>query len=137
MTRAACDSAGSWSAYDTFFGGGLISSAVKHSRLDDAAQAAAHADRCLAVLRTELADVPDGPLTAELEVSGLTRFVDVWFDNFLTDFAVGRRIKQARQNAARSMQFVAGLRGALDERDDYAWARLAEIATERHTLLTG
>jgi hypothetical protein len=62
---------------------------MKHSRLDEAAQAAAYADRCLAVLRTELADVPGLSLTApQLAVDGLTRFVDVWFDNIFTDLAV-------------------------------------------------
>ena len=61
QVRSRLGSASAWSAYDTFFGGGAIASAVKHSRLDDAADAAARADQCLAVLRTELADVGEAP----------------------------------------------------------------------------
>jgi hypothetical protein len=58
--RASLDSASGWSTYDPFLGGGAISSAIKHSRLDEAARQAAYADRCLLALRTELADVGSG-----------------------------------------------------------------------------
>ncbi|MPZ28623.1 MAG: hypothetical protein GEV12_20035 [Micromonosporaceae bacterium] len=131
------DSASGWSTYDTFLGGGVISSAVKHSRLDDAAAAAGQADRCLAVLRTELADVGGVALTApQLAVDGTTRFVDVWFDNFFTDLTVRDRIKRAQQNVARSVQLVDGVRARLRQRAERAGDRLAAIGQERHDLLT-
>jgi hypothetical protein len=137
QVRDKLGSASDWSAFDTFFGGGAISSAVKHSRLDDAAQAAAYADRCLAVLRTELADLQGVTLTAtQLAVDGLTRFVDVWFDNIFTDLAVRDRIKQAEQNVARSIQLVSQVQGRLRQRAAHARARLATIEIERHDLLT-
>lgn len=41
-------SASNWSNYDTFFGGGTVSSWIKHSRLDEAAEEAAHTDNRLA-----------------------------------------------------------------------------------------
>jgi hypothetical protein len=130
-------SASGWSTYDTFFGGGALGSAIKHSRLDEAAQAAAHADGCFAVLRTELADVHNVALTApNLAVDRLTRFVDVWFDNIFTDLAVRDRIKQAEQNVARSMQLVREVQGRLEQRAAQARARLATIETERLDLLT-
>jgi hypothetical protein len=93
--------ASAWSTYDTFLGGGVISSAIKHSRLDEAARAAAYADQRLAVLRTELADVPGtGTTGPQLAVDGLTRFADVWLDNIFTDLAVRSRIKRAQDNVA-------------------------------------
>jgi hypothetical protein len=137
QVREKLGSASGWSTYDTFFGGGLISSAIKHSRLDEAAQAAARADRCLAVLRTELADVGDMDLTvSNLAVDGLTRFVDVWLDNIFTDLAVREQIKQAEQNVARAMRLVHEVQRRLDQRAAQAHARLATIETERHDLLT-
>jgi len=135
--RDKLGSASGWSTYDTFFGGGALGSAIKHSRLDEAAQAAAHADRCLVVLRAELADVHGVALTApSLAVDGLTRFVDVWFDNIFTDLAVRDRIKQAEQNVARSIQLVRDAQGRLDQRAAQTRARLATIETERLELLT-
>jgi hypothetical protein len=79
---------------------GAISSTFKHNRLDQAAEAAAQADRCLAVLRTELADVGETAATRYVSVEGLTRFVDVWFDNIFTDLAVRDHIKQAQGNGS-------------------------------------
>jgi hypothetical protein len=125
-------SASGWSTYDTFIGGGAISSAVKHSRLD----AAARADQCLAVLRTELADLDlVGPTAPRLAIDGLTRFVDVWFDNVFTDFAVRDRIKQAQQNVVRSTRLVSTVHGQLQRRAADAQARLAAIESERRALL--
>jgi len=40
--------------FDTFFGGGILATVMENSRLDEAAAAAAGADRRIAVLRTEL-----------------------------------------------------------------------------------
>jgi hypothetical protein len=130
-------SASGWSAYDTWFGGGMIASSIKHERMDAAAQAAAAADQRLAVLRTELADVGDPGLTApQLAVSGGTRFVDVWFDNFFTDIAVGDRIRQAQRQVAESVEAVDRLRARLTSRASTTQARLNAIEAERDSLLT-
>jgi hypothetical protein len=129
------DAAGNWSTYDTFFGGGIIASSLKHSRLDDAARAAAQADRCLAVLRTELADVGVAAPGTDVAVDGLTRFVDVWVDNIFTDMAVRNRIGQARQNLGRSVRLVTAVQQGLAARTTADRARIDEIARARHDLL--
>ncbi|MEV6812047.1 hypothetical protein [Micromonospora sp. NPDC051296] len=137
QVRRKLDSASGWSTYDTFFGGGMVSSALKHSRLDEAAQAAARADRCLAVLRTELADVEGMNLIApRLAVGSLTRFVDVFLDNIFTDLAVRGRIKQAVHNVDQSVQLVREVQGRLEQRAAQARAGLANVQTERDRLLS-
>lgn len=129
-------SASSWSTYDTWFGGGMIASSIKHDRMDDAAQAAAAADQRLAVLRTELADVGDPGLTApQLAVSGGTRFADVWFDNFFTDLAVSDRIRQAQRQVVEAVQAVDRLQAGLTSRAANTNARLSAIEIERQRLL--
>jgi hypothetical protein len=130
-------SASGWSTYDTWFGGGAISSAIKHDRMDEAAQAAATADQRLAVLRTELSDVGDPGMTApQLAIGGGTRFADIWFDNFFTDIAVGGSIKQAQQQVTESVQVVERLRAQLASRAREIEARLAAMEAERQHLLT-
>jgi hypothetical protein len=135
--RDRLGSASSWSTYDTFFGGGVISSAFKHARLDEAARAASHADRCLAVLRTELADIHDEPVTTpRLTTDGVTRFVDVWLDNIFTDLSVRNRIKQGQRNVAHTMQLVREVHSRLKQRAATTRTRLAAIEAERRELLT-
>jgi hypothetical protein len=129
-------SAANWSTYDTFLGG-VIGSAIKHSRLDEAANAAARADACLLALRTELADVPGVELTApRLATDGLTRFVDIWFDNIFTDLAVHERIRQAQRSVDHSSHLVAEVHRRLAEHEVRDRQRLAAIETERRELLT-
>ncbi|MFC6023319.1 hypothetical protein ACFP2T_45095 [Plantactinospora solaniradicis] len=137
LVRSKLGSASSWSTYDTFFGGGVVGSMIKHSRLDDAARAAAHADQCLAALRTELADVSDVPLGGpRLAIGGTTRFVDVWFDNIFTDLSVRDRIRNAQQNVEQAIQRVGEVRDRLTRRAAQARVRLAAIDVERRNLLT-
>lgn len=132
-------SASDWSTYDTWFGGGMIASSIKHDRMDEAAQAAASADQRLAVLRRELADItgPGLGTGAELALAGGTRFADVWLDNFFTDPAVADRIRQAQQQAADSEETVRRLRGSLTARAGQVHARLNAIHSERRGLLVG
>ena len=128
--------AAGWSTYDTFFGGGVIGSALKHGRLDAAADKAARADRCLAVLRDELADVGlPPPLSQGMRLGGLTRFADVWFDNVFTDLAVRDQIKTAQESVSYAEQRVAGVRERLAARTTAVRARHGQIARERHDLL--
>lgn len=129
------DSAGNWSAYDTFLGGGLISSSIKHDRLDNAARAAAYADRCLMALRTELADVGIARPMGSVGVEGMTRFLDVWFDNIFTDMAVRDHIKQAQHNLVNSQRVVAEVQQNVYARTVAARARLTDLARARHDLL--
>lgn len=131
------DSAGGWSTYDTFFGGGAIASSIKHGKLDDAAAAAARADWFLAALRTELADVGVTGVTGSVGVDGLTRFADVWFDNIFTDMAVRDHIKQAQHNLARSQRMVADVQRNVHARTTAGQARLDALAHARHDLLVG
>jgi hypothetical protein len=134
--RRQLDSAGGWSTYDTFFGGGVVSSMMKHDRLDGAARAAAYADRCLAVLRAELADVGVAPSMAPtIGVDGFTRFADVWFDNIFTDMAVREHIKRAQWNAERSWRMVGAVHQGVSQREAAAPARLGAAEAERRRLL--
>ena len=131
-------SAGSWSTYDTWLGGGMISSAVKHDRLDQAQRAATRAEQQLARLRRELADVGGAAdVVPALGMSGMTRFFDIWFDNIFTDFAVGRRIGDAQRTASDAARAVARVRGDLGDRRRELGERRAALVRRRDELLGG
>ncbi len=132
-------SASGWSTYDTWFGGGVIASTVKHNRMDEAARAAAVADQRLAVLRAELADITGPALgtATQLTLNGGTRFADVWLDNFFDDLAVADRIRKAQQQVADSDDVIGRLRDRLTARDSRARARLDALEAERLRFLAG
>lgn len=135
--NAPLESADGWSAADTFLGGGGLISMIKHSRLDDAADRAAEADRRLAVLRAELRDVDLAlpQLAAQLELGGFTRFADVWLDNIFTDLSVRGQIKDGLDQLGHAARQVGRIRSALAARTAETRDRLALLDRERATLL--
>lgn len=129
-------SASGWSTYDTFFGGGAMSSMMKHQRMDEAARAAAAADQCLQRLAAELADVPGAAQAMpSLQLDGMTRFVDIWFDNIFTDWAVRDRLQRASQTVHQLQQVVDDVTGRLRQRRLDLGRRLESLSAERDELL--
>ncbi|MEV6305743.1 hypothetical protein AB0M02_40440 [Actinoplanes sp. NPDC051861] len=131
------ESAGNWSAADTFLGGGAISSHAKHERLEEAAGHVSGAERQLEVLRKELGDSRVvAPVAAGLGVDGTTRLIDVWFDNIFTDVSVGNQIGTAQERIGRTAKRVRDVRTALAARIAGIRARLREIESEREKIIS-
>ena len=129
--------AANWSTFDTYFDHGMIANAIKHDRIDQAAQVADEADRRLAALRTDLAELGGyQPTAPRLEISGGFKFADIFFNNFFTDLAVGRQIRDAQDNADRSAQQVQALQGRLKHQIGTVTDRLNAMDAERQQLLT-
>ncbi|WP_090855059.1 hypothetical protein [Nocardioides lianchengensis] len=133
MLRRAKD----WSTYDTFFGGGMLSSAMKYERVEDAEELLRAADRALKRLSVELADVGLAD-TPRLAVEGMTRTFDVWFDNIFTDWSIRDRINRMHDDTLDVMRLVVrirlGLRARYEElvdREDAATARREELLLPR------
>ena len=100
---SALRSANDWSNWDTFAGGGLISSAIKHDRMDTAKAAIERAQTALARFGRELDDL-GLPGMVLPTTDGLTRGIDIWFDNIFTDLTVRDRI----WSSIRSVEEVLG-----------------------------
>ena len=86
------NSARGWGILD-MLGGGMISTLVKHSKLESAREYLDQAEYDLQVFRRELADIrlPD------VQIGGMLAFADFFFDGFLADLLVQRRINEARR----------------------------------------
>lgn len=80
-----------WGVLD-MFGGGLITSVIKHSRIGDAQHCIEQASNDLERFRRELADV-DLPF---VQINGFLSFADCFFDSFLADFLVQHKINENR-----------------------------------------
>jgi hypothetical protein len=129
--------AANWSTFDTYLDHGMIANAIKHDRIDQAAQAAGAADQRLAALRTDLAELGGyEPTAPRLEISGGFKFADIFFNNIFTDLAVGRQIRDAQDNADRSVQQVQALQDRLKYQIGAVAERLHAMDAERQQLLT-
>lgn len=132
--QLALDSAGGWSTYDTFFGGGMIADFMKHDRISQSARAFAAVNRSLEHLATELADLGAAPVEA-VQISDSLAVFDVLFDNILTDWMVRERIADAAHEANQLGQRLALLDGDLVGRADGVVERRGWLTERREELL--
>ncbi|MEQ1699626.1 MAG: hypothetical protein ABMA25_05925 [Ilumatobacteraceae bacterium] len=100
VTLGPLESALRWGTWD-MWGGGLIASSVKHSRVDDGLAHVQQLNAALARLRREAGDVR---LSVEvprgLEAGSGARTLDIWFDNIFSDWNMQDRIERMRDSIA-------------------------------------
>lgn len=123
-----------WASYDTFFGGGMLTDAMKYDRVESAERLLRDAEQALARLATELADV-DMTTTARVDIDQLTRTFDVWFDNIFSDWSVRNRIVEAHDRVRTALGALDRTGRGLEERERDLVAREASAVARRERLL--
>ena len=91
--RRELASAGNWGLLD-IFGGGLLSTFAKHSKMGDAQRYMEQAKCDLAAFSRELADVSG---TLNVNTGDFLTFADYFFDGFIADMMVQSRIRDAQR----------------------------------------
>lgn len=100
---AELDRADGWNTWDILAGDGIITHIAKHSHLDHAQDLVEQLQKQLGKFKTELSDIE---LQADLQIKidGFLRVADYCFDGLFADWAVGRRIGNAKSNVV-SLKF--------------------------------
>ena len=109
--RDALNSARGWGIYD-MLGGGFISTLIKHSNMDKAAECINRAKSELLAFGRELDDVR-GYENIDLSTGDFWGFADWFFDGLLSDWIVQGRINDARAQVERAIIRVKGILGQL------------------------
>ncbi len=106
-------SARNWGLFD-IFAGGLITSLVKHGKIDDAARCVQSAKYKLESAGRVLNAGP-GAIDAQLDgIDGFTKFFDVVSDSFLADLWVQGEIADRRRAVEGMLAKVRALRRSLE-----------------------
>lgn len=96
-----------WGLFD-MFGGGLFSSAIKHSKINDASRYMEAAKRDLQIFQRELRDV-NVPMNLKMEVGSFLSFADFFFDGFVADYLVQSKISEAREQVDDAISMVENI----------------------------
>ncbi|PKM80094.1 MAG: hypothetical protein CVU89_15150 [Firmicutes bacterium HGW-Firmicutes-14] len=128
-------SARGWGTWD-MLGGGLISTAVKHSRIDDAKRAVHRVQHQLRLFQNELKDV-DPYLNSDImiDIGSFATFADYIFDGLITDWIVQSRINVSLVNAARVRDNVSDTLKSLQQAIDMKQLELEKVEKERRELI--
>lgn len=132
--RDALNSAEGWGTWD-MLGGGLISTMVKHSRIDEAQWELHAIQDALARFRRELADVAGSLEVPSIQIDGFGRFADYFFDNFLVDWMVQSRINEAQASVAAAHSQVTSLNHWLAEQAGSLRHELEQVRVRRQAYV--
>lgn len=98
------NSAGNWGIAD-MLGGGLFTTMIKHSKMDNAVSYMENAKNSLRTFQRELRDVTIHA-SLDLDVSGFLSFADYFFDGILADYLVQSRISDAKHQVEQAIRQV-------------------------------
>lgn len=101
-----------WGIYD-MLGGGLLSTLIKHGKVDKAETLLRQVQSKLILLQKELGDVQVN-LASEIRLTGFERFMDYAFDNILTDWVIQSKIQNSLREVTGIMAEVQRVINALD-----------------------
>ncbi|MCA1320619.1 hypothetical protein LC085_11920 [Bacillus tianshenii] len=96
-----------WGTVD-MIGGGLLSTALKHGHMDDSSGHVHEAQYLMRKFQKELLDL-NQTATMELEVSGLLKFSDYFFDGIIMDMLVQDKITISLENTKRQQNDISRL----------------------------
>ena len=99
------NSARNWGLWDMFGGGGLITSLIKHSKMEKASDLIEDAKENLRQFGKELGDIEEYA-NVDLSTGDFWGFADWFFDGFFSDWAMQNRINDARDQVRRAIDKV-------------------------------
>jgi hypothetical protein len=123
-------SARNWGTYD-MLGGGMIATAIKRGRIEEATEHIHEAQQSLARFERELRDLGGASRVDGVEIGGFLGFADFFFDGFLTDWIVQGKINDCLATVRQRLDDVRRLLAKLSEQAD-ANERSLEALGERY-----
>lgn len=133
--REALESAQGWGTWD-MLGGGMLATAAKHQRIDEARAAAHNAGRRLRRFQAELGDVQLASDPMGLgAIDTLATVGDYLFDGLFVDWFVQAKIERALDQTWQVQLAVRDLLAALEERRQTAEREQAELVGRRGILV--
>jgi hypothetical protein len=129
------DDAKGWGTLD-MFGGGMLSSAIKHDHMDKASDYIHLAQSRMRTFQKELLDIDDD-VSVDLDVSGLLKFADFFFDGFIVDWMVQGRINDSREQVHNQLSKVNRILSELKRNLSDNQVKLTSIQTNRRELIEG
>ncbi|MDF2629414.1 MAG: hypothetical protein K0R39_3245 [Symbiobacteriaceae bacterium] len=129
-------SAQGWGTWD-MLGGGMIATAMKHSRIDEARSYVHAAQGALAGFRRELNDVAMVIHVDEIQIGGFATFADYFFDGLIADWIIQSRINESMESARRSRSQVGHVLHIISEKLRETQAQLSATQQERQAFIAG
>lgn len=127
--------AGNWGVVD-LIGGGLIVTAVKHSKIDKAKDSIYKVQNLLGRFQRELADIHISPESQlGVEISSFAKFADYIFDGLIFDWVVQSKIRKSLDNAVEMHENVEKIISDLQNQLETNTQKRSAVEKEKKDLI--
>jgi hypothetical protein len=124
-----------WGTFD-LLGGGILATAVKHSKIDEAKNDIEEVQHYLNQFRRELSDTTlSSGQNLAVEMDSFTGFADYFFDNLITDWIVQSKINQSLEACRKMFNQISVLMIRLRESDAETTVKYQNYEQELTTYL--
>ncbi|WP_067727180.1 coiled-coil domain-containing protein [Oceanobacillus damuensis] len=127
------ESAKGWGTLD-MFGGGAITGLAKHSHIDKATESIHKAQTSMRNFQKELLDISE-TADVQIDISGLLKFADFFFDGIISDWMVQGRITDSLEQAKNQQSNVESIVRKLEMELKEKERELDAVETERKALI--
>lgn len=133
----ALHKAETYSTWDTFFGGGFVSTALKHEKLGESNGHLHYAQIALQRFSNELLDIKDMRNDAlQIDTDGIVKFTDYFFDNIFTDWSIHSKISTSMNQISRVQNDVNNTIQELQQKLNLTLRKEAELLREKEEILS-
>jgi len=129
------DSAKGWSTYDTFFGGGLIATAMKHDAIDASERKMHELQSALERFSRELDDVKEVVSGLHIERGSFIQFADYFLDDIFSEWTMHGRINDSLDKVKGLDREITKLIEKMTREVERLEQQLEEIETKRQQLI--
>ncbi|MFD2045097.1 hypothetical protein ACFSTA_15545 [Ornithinibacillus salinisoli] len=126
-------SAKGWGTWD-MVGGGMISSAIKHDHIDQATDQIHIAQSKMRKFQKELLDVNE-VAAMHVDMSGLLKFADFFFDGFIVDWMVQGRINDSLQQTKEQLSHVNNILSKLKSQEEQSENNLNQLKIDKKNVI--
>jgi len=129
-------SAKSFSTWDTFLGGGMIVTAMKHNAIDESEDTIHRAQMALQRFQREMKDVQALEASAfTVERGSFIQVADYFFDDIFSEWTIHSRIKKSQGNLENTSRDVSTVLHSLDEKKRVLQSELSEVESKSKEMI--
>jgi hypothetical protein len=127
------ENAEGWGAWD-LLGGGLISTAMKHSRIDDARKDIHDVEAMMSRFKRELADVQKS-VDLQIDIGEFTSFADYFFDGLIVDWIVQSKIVDSLERSKQARDTIVQVVKDLESLKISSQNKISDLQEKRAALI--
>jgi len=127
------ESAQGWGVWD-ILGGGLLSTAIKHDRINQAREAVFEVQAQMGQFKRELADVSKSA-ELEVELTAFESFADYFFDGLIIDWIVQSKITNSLEQTRKAQKSIRKAIKELEELKEQANDQARALREKRAAII--